>query len=175
MLVPNLPRRRPTTWPQPTGHNKPAPTINNRPRRQNAPRKTGVPMPTMTTQSTTTKTAATASPCFRHKSPHQNCRNIRSLNAPAMAISGRPDIGAMHPGVTTGSLAPGRNRLKWAICGPLDIGDFMAAGIVITMVHGVNTSATTAALTMDSAMAEPATRAGTGADAASTTTGPSTM
>jgi len=174
MPAPNLLRHKPTIWPQPTGHSKPVPMTNSSLRRQSASRTTDVPMAAMTTPATTTSTVTMASPCFRHKSPHQSCRNIRSLNAPAMAISGRPDTGAMHPGVTTGSQAPGRNRLKWATCGPRDIGDFMAAGIVITTVHGVSMSATTVALTMDSAMAEPATRAGTGADAASIITAPST-
>ena len=86
-----------------------------------------------------------------------------------------PGYWSYAPRATTGYPALGRNRLKWATYGPPDIGEFTMAAIAITTAHGVNMSVTTVALTMDSAMAAPATRAGTGADGASTITAPSTM
>src|ERR1035441_8326063 len=97
------------------------------------------------------------------------------MTAPAMAICGRPDIGAMLLRATIGCPAPGRGRLKWASCGRRDIGDLSAVGTAITMVIGADISATTAALTMDSATSESAIRAGTGTEIVSTITVPSTM
>ena len=67
---------------------------------------------------------ATASRCFKHNSPHHRCRNIRSLNVPAMAICGRRDIGAMLLRATIGCPGHGRSRLKWAICGRRILGVF---------------------------------------------------
>jgi hypothetical protein len=179
-------RRRPITWLPSMGASKPAPMISSNLRlstssslrRQGGPRITGItPMTatTMTTPTTTVSMGATASQCSGHKRPRRRCRNTRSPNAPAMAIYGRPDIGAMLPRATTGFPAPGHSRLKWATSGPPDIGEITVAGIVITTARGVNMSATTAALTMDSAIAAPATRAGTGAADASTITATSTM
>src|ERR1019366_7357461 len=107
--------------------------------------------------------------------PRRSCRNIRSRIAPAMAIYGSPDIGAMLPRATTGCPAPGRGRLKWAFSGRRDIGDLSAAGTAITMAFGVDISATTAALTTDSATSESGIRAGTGTATVSTTTDPLTM
>ncbi len=171
-------RRRPTTLPPPVGPSQPVSTISSSLLRQGESQITGImPMmaPTMMTQTMTTRMGATASLCFRRKSPHRSCRNIRSLNVLEMAICGHQDTGAMPPRATTGYPALGRNRLKWATYGPPDIGEFTMAAIAITTAHGVNMSVTTVALTMDSAMAAPATRAGTGADGASTITAPSTM
>ena len=67
-----------------------------------------------------------------------------------------------------------RGRLKWASCGRPDIGDSLAACINTITAFGANMSATTAALTMDSATSAPAIRAGIGAEIGSTITVPST-
>jgi hypothetical protein len=163
-------RRRPTTWLLPTVLSQPM--ISSSLRQHSRSQLAGVPT---TTTVATIRTRATASLCSRRKSPHQSCLSIRSLNVPAMAIYGRQDIGAMLRRATTGFLVLGPNRPKWATFGLPDIGDFTVAGIVITTARGVSMLATTAASTMDSATEAPATRAGTGAEGASTITAASTI
>ena len=113
---------------------------------------------------------ATANQSSKPSSPRLSSRNIRSQIAPAMAICGLLDIGAMLPRATTGCPAPGRGPLKWAICGRRDIGDLSAAGTAITTAFGAGISATTAALTTDSVTSESGIRAGTGTATVSTTT-----
>ena len=120
----------------------------------------------------TTRMQATASRCFRHKNLHHRCRNIRSLQSPAMAIYGRPGIGATLRRATSGYRVPGRCRLKWASYGRLDIGDSRRESTASTTASGAHMSATTAALTMGSAMAASAIRAGIGAEIVSTITAP---
>ena len=169
-------RHRLTIWLRLTGPSNPAPMINRSLRpRGSSPAIVAPTMTTMTTLTTTIRTAATASLCFRPKSLHQSCRNTRSRNVPVMVIYGRPDIGAIPRRATTGFPARGPSRLKQATCGPPVIGAITVAGIATTTALGDSMSATTAALTMDSATAAPGIRAGTGAEIVSTTTAPSTM
>ena len=123
----------------------------------------------------TTGIQATASRSSRRNSPHRNCRHIHNLNAPAMAICGRPGTGVTPPRATTGCRELGCCLLKWAICGLRDIGELTAVGIATITASGVHTSVTTVALTMGSATAELATKVAIGAGVVSTITAPSTM
>ncbi len=176
-----IPQRR-ATWLPRTELRRPIPVISSSRRRLsrtlrlrwcNRPLRIR-PTPTASLTPTTSK-RITASRCFRPNSPHRHCRNIRSLRSPATAIYGRPDIGATLLRATSGYPVPGRCPLKWASCGRLDIGDSQSASIASTTAFGAHMSATTAALTMDSAMAASAIRAGTGPEIVSAITVRSTI
>src|ERR1700732_3288117 len=93
------------------------------------------------------RTKATGSRRSKRPTLHQSCRNNPSLNVPAMAICGRPDIGAILLKAITGYRAHGRGRPRWVICGRRATGDFLVADTATTMDSGAGTSVTTAALT----------------------------
>ena len=70
------------------------------------------PIPTASPTPTTSK-RITASRCFRPNSLRRHYRNIRSLQSPAMAIYGRPDIGASSSGLFLGARRLGVATSKW--------------------------------------------------------------